>query len=912
MELFKLIGRIAVEGTDEAEKDLNELTDTAEDSSNKIVDGFKKVGLAVAAAFTVDKIVEFGKATVEAGAEVAAEEAAFSQIMGDYIGEAAEKIGKIADATGIVDSRLTPYMTSMTAKFKGLGYDVNDATDYASRGLNLAADAAAFWDKSLDDSMSHLNSFINGSYEGGEAIGLFANDTQMAFYAMEKGIIADTKEWAYLEEAIKQATRLEYAENMFAMSGAVGQAAKESGAYANVQANLTESWRQFKAAIGEPLIEKVVIPAMKKLNDLVVKMTEGFEKASKWVSENKDKIEEWTGYIVAAGAGISAFLLYLNWGAIMAAAAKALGLVTLAIKKMNTAIRSNPIGLVIGLIVSLIAYLWYLYETNEDFRNKVNAILSDIWDKVKIVIDWLKQNVLPAIEPIFEWIKTNGLAAIQTVISWIKDNVLPVIRNIIEWLKTDGLAMLQEFIGWIQTTAIPAIKQGIEWVRENVLPVIQKIIEWIQNNIIPVVKTVIEWIVDKIGAFWDWIKGVFQSGSDEVGGVWDKIKEFFKSAWDFIVSVWEACQPFFKAIWENVILEVWDLIQQIGGAFKEAWELIKVVWDYVQPYFSAIWEAIKSTALVLWELLSTGFKNAWEMIKFVWNVAVDYFKLVWEGIKAVFSVVATILSGAFKVAWEAIKAIWNVVIDYFTMVWAGIKAVFAVVKGVLSGDFSDAWEAIKNLWSKVKDFFQSVWDGIKGVFGAVGSFFKNTFSSAWEAVKKVFSAWGSFFSGLWDNIKNTFSKIGTNISNAISSSVKAGLNGVIGSIEGIINGGINLINGAIGIINKIPGVDIGKIGELNLPRLAKGGVVTRSTIAEIGEDGAEAVVPLEKNTEWIDKLANKINASGNPAAINRMIELLEELTSMKIYLSNDVLVGELAPAMDSRLGDINRMRVRGR
>ena len=49
----------------------------------------------------------------------------------------------------------------------------------------MAADAAAFWDMSLEESTSHLNSFINGSYEGGEAIGLFANDTQMAAYAVE-------------------------------------------------------------------------------------------------------------------------------------------------------------------------------------------------------------------------------------------------------------------------------------------------------------------------------------------------------------------------------------------------------------------------------------------------------------------------------------------------------------------------------------------------------------------------------------------------------------------------------------------------------------------------------------------------------------------------------------------------------
>ena len=148
--------------------------------------------------------------------------------MGNYSDNAQAKINEIADATGMVSTRLTPYMTSMTAKFKGLGYDIDDATTLAQDGLTLASDAAAFWDKSLEDSMGALNSFINGSYEGGEAIGLFANDTQLASYAVKQGIVSEAKEWANLDEAKKQATRLQYAQDMMAASGATGQAAKEA------------------------------------------------------------------------------------------------------------------------------------------------------------------------------------------------------------------------------------------------------------------------------------------------------------------------------------------------------------------------------------------------------------------------------------------------------------------------------------------------------------------------------------------------------------------------------------------------------------------------------------------------------------------------------------------------------------
>ena len=888
-ELYKLFVTVGAQGIDSVEKDINGLTKTVSGSQSKLTSAFKKIGTAVAAAFAVDKIISFGKEIVNAAAEVAAEESAFSQIMGDYADEATEKLGQIADATGMVDSRLTPYMTSMTAKFKGLGFGVEEATDYSVRGLTLAADAAAFWDKSLDESMSHLNSFINGSYEGGEAIGLFANDTQMAMYAVEQGIVSSTKEWASLDEATKQATRLEYAEKMMKLSGATGQAAKEADQYANVQANLTEKWRQFKAQIGQPVLQRIVIPAMKILCDVIDAASSAFDACTKFVKDHHEEIQTFKGILVGATTAVGTFLLIMNWGQIMSAAAAALGLVRNAFLKLNQAIASNPIGAVMSLIAGLIAWLVYLYQTNDEFRAFVDATLAQIWAKL------------------------------QQVFAWIQENVIPV---------------LQQVIAWIQT---------------NVLPVIQSFIAWIGENVIPVIQAVISWISETLGAFWAWFMGLFTSGEAEgaIGGFWEKIKGFFSSAWEFIKNVWAACLPFFQSIWDGFLEPLWGLAQEIWGAFKYAWDCIVLVWDYVKPYFAGIWAAIKAIFSVVGQVLGMHFKNAWEIIKLCWGVAVEFFKLIWAGIKSAFSVVSAVLGGFFKTAWAVIKGVWQTAIAFFTMIWAGIKAVFAVVKGVLSGNFSDAWAAIKNVWDKVKNYFSVLWSSIKNIFGSVGSWFGNTFRAAWNAVKNVFSAWGSFFSGLWTKIKNTFSNIGTNIANAIGGAVKSGLNGVISAIEGIINSGINLINGAINLINKIPGVEIGKIGTLKLARFAKGGVVDEPTPALFGEDGAEAVVPLERNTGWIKKVATQMHeftinkGTADDALIRQLIAVIEEKLGERLanvelsiealiemlgmyfpealkaarrqmVLDTGVLVGELADPMNEELGKIAAKKDRGR
>lgn len=312
---------------------------------------------------------------------------------------------------------------------------------------------------------------------------------------------------------------------------------------------------------------------------------------------------------------------------------------------------------------------------------------------------------------------------------------------------------------------------------------------------------------------------------------------------NFWIQLWEKVKELFAAF----VKSMQPLIDALVNAFKAAWELIKVIWnDYLVPLFKAAWEAIKV----------------------VWDLVKPYFEALWNSIKQVFSVVKTYFEGMFKTAWEAIKLIWNAVVGYFTAIWNSIAGIFSVVKDVLTGNWKGAWDGIKGIVNTWKSYFSGVWNDIKNVFSSVQSWFSNTFSAAWTAVKNVFSTWGSFFSGLWNTIKNTFSALGTNIGNAISGAVKSGINGVISMIEKTINSAIGLINGAINLINKLPGVSVGKVSKLSLPRLAKGGVVDTATIAMIGEAGKEAVVPLENNTQWMDALADKIaSRNGNPTKV---------------------------------------------
>lgn len=467
-KLGELFYTIALKGMDEFKDDVEQSETQTEQSSNKIIDAFKRIGAAIATYLTVTKIIEFGKAAVEAAATVGAEVSAFEQIMGDYSDTAQQKMNEIADATGMVSTRLTPYMTSMTAKFKGLGFDIDDATTLAQDGLTLAADAAAFWDKSLDESMSHLNSFINGSYEGGEAIGLFANDTQMAAYAVETGIVSETKAWSSLDEATKQATRLEYAKNMFEQSGATGQAAKEAGQYANVQANLTEKWRQFKAQVGEPILQNIVLPAMEKLSELVDKASVAFENAkvkvkelTEWYQKNKTWIDL---LVIAVGSIMAGMIAYQSWMAILTLKTK---LMAAAQALMNSTMLASPITWIVAGIVAVVAAIIYLWNNCEWFRNMVQGlwdwlkntfnaiwmtisnIVSAIWTTISTVFTNVWNKVVEVTTGIYDSIKEKFNAAYQTVYDVFK-NIYDTIHDKIRDAKDFVYEMIEKIKGFFK------------------------------------------------------------------------------------------------------------------------------------------------------------------------------------------------------------------------------------------------------------------------------------------------------------------------------------------------------------------------------------------------------------------------------------------------------------------------------
>ena len=158
----------------------------------------------------------------------------------------------------------------------------------------------------------------------------------------------------------------------------------------------------------------------------------------------------------------------------------------------------------------------------------------------------------------------------------------------------------------------------------------------------------------------------------------------------------------------------------------------------------------------------------------------------------------------------------------------------------------------------IKNFFSGVWDGIKSVFGGVADWFHDVFSKAWQKVKDVFSTGGKIFTGIKDGIVNAFKTV---------------VNGIIRGINKVIKIPFEKINSMLDVIQGIEVLGVepfkwlsGRLGIPQIPELEKGGIVKNRTFIA-GENGEEAIVPLEKNTGGLRKiatlLADEMQRSGN-------------------------------------------------
>lgn len=347
------------------------------------------------------------------------------------------------------------------------------------------------------------------------------------------------------------------------------------------------------------------------------------------------------------------------------------------------------------------------------------------------------------------------------------------------------------------------------------------------------------------------IKEVLSKIADAIGAVLGWIVDNWELVSTLAVVIASICAAL------TVFSTVMTIVNAVMAASPVTWIVMAIVaaiaalvaiivvvikyWDEIKEATRAVWEPMVEFFKGVWDSISKVFIAAWDMIKAVWDKVEPYFTYLWEQIKNAFTVTGEILGAAFKAAWGIIKAIWDSVTSYFKAIFDTIANIFSFVGNMFKGNFGEAWENVKNIFSAWGDYFRTLWDSIKKIFGSVGTFFSSVFISAWNGIKKAFGNVVNFFKDIVDRIKGLFK-----------------FEWSLPKLK-VPKFAITPAGWKIGDLLQ------GVIPKLSIAWNARGGVFDKPTIFSygnslqgLGENGAEAVVPLENNTEWLDKIADKL------------------------------------------------------
>lgn len=476
------------------------------------------------------------------------------------------------------------------------------------------------------------------------------------------------------------------------------------------------------------------------------------------------------------------------------------------------------------------------------------------------------------------------------LINNLVDSVMAVADNLVPRIA-DTLPRIVTGISSLAQKLAPYIPPLIEQILPSLIQGATSLLSELVNNLPGILETLLPGIGGELGQT---LTSALQSIFGTLQAILPTILSLVNTLLPPLLQIVQIILPPLTNLINMLLPPIVQIVSQILpiliSILQPVLELLQPILDLLNPIINLIlmildplMELINMILPPLVEVISLISEEILGVLKPILEWFCEMLEITLEA--AIIAIMAVINNcrESFSMAWKGIKKVWNAAPAFFKGIWNGIKSAFAAVGKFFKDIFTTAWNGIKSVWSAVTGFFSGIWNGIKGIFSAVGTWFSGIFGKAWAGIKNAFSPMVKFFSDTWQKIKNIFSKVGTAIADGIKGAVTAAINGILGTATKIINGFISAINACISVINAIPGVSINKLDKLNAPQLAEGGVLKKGQVGILEGNGAEAVVPLEKNTEWISKVADQMAAATGRTADN------ESELSKVLYLILDVV-----------------------
>ena len=386
-------------------------------------------------------------------------------------------------------------------------------------------------------------------------------------------------------------------------------------------------------------------------------------------------------------------------------------------------------------------------------------------------------------------------------------------------------------------------------------------------------------IVSKIQAFCQGIIDRLNALGFEFGSIVDVLKSLWDGLCQFLAPVFEAAFSVVSTVLGSVLDVITGLLDVFIGLFTGNWSQL---WDGVKEIFSGVWDAIAGL-----------FDTALNLLKSLAEVVFGWFGSTWESV------------------WTGIKsffeAIWNGIVAFFTGIWNGIvstvTAQINAVKTVVTTVFTAIKSTASTIWNSIKTAISTVVDGIR-----------SKVSSAFESVKTTAT-------NLFNGIKSTATSVWNGIKTAIVTPIEAARDKIRSALNAVSSffSGLKLQLPHIKLphfrVSGTLSISPPSVPHLSIDWYKEGGIMTKPTVFGMngsalmagGEAGSEAILPLSGFYKQLEAmLTEKLNMHN----VEKYLAVIAANSGKGIYLDDGTLVGRLLPAIDSGLGQTQKLNAR--
>lgn len=851
MELFKLFGTIAIHN-DGANQAIDDTVGKAKDSESSLSSTFKKVGTAVAAAFSAQKIIDFGVQSVntlqgfedsmlkvkslsgatadqyqqlsDAALHYGSTTAWTSQNVADAMGymalagfdtneilSATPGVLSLASASG---EDLATVSDILTDAMTGFGDSASDATRYADVLATTQAKSNTTVGM-LGEAFTYVSS-LAGTYsysleDVSTALGVMAN-------AGVKGSMAGTS----LSSVITRlGTNTSGARNAIEALGVqfynTDGTARPLGDVivdlCDATANMTtEQKASLASTVAGAEAQKGLLAILNQGSSAYTDLNQKLKESTGNADEMAGTLESglggairslssaWEGFKIKLAQKfevplsdlIHKFANFITDSAIPALDnfVSAITPVVTALGNFGKWMREGSAGaeLLKGIIVAVTA-AFTAWQTV--------AAAQSIWTKL---VNGLK-GAKTAFTALNAAMAANPIGVVIAVITAL------VAAFVYLWNTSEGFRNfwigLWETIKTFASNAVEAVTTGIQNFIANVEGFIGNLKQGIQDKL------------DEIHQGWDDAWNAIQTTAQTVfDGISQTVSNFVAGVQGFFQSLYEGAQ----AAWDTICNVVQVAILFVQELLNAAVEILMIPWNFIWTNFgeaiTSAWEGFKQIIRNALDTISSTIQNIWNaIVAFLTPILqgiADTFTSIWNSILTAVQTATNTISNVLQTVWNAIVGFLTPILqgirDTFTNSWNAIqntvKTIVTAIQTFLQATWNTITSLIRTAMNTIHNVIQTVWNTIKSVVQSVLNTIQSIVSSAWNTVKGVTTS-------VWNGISSAVSNAINTVKNVISSGLNAAhntvsniFNSIRNTISNIMNGAANVVSGAI---NRIKG-----------------------------------------------------------------------------------------------------------